>query len=173
MSATGEDPKAAASQPPPSGAQAPGPDASYADEYKPAKLAARDGEDLAVISALLQDAVVLAGEMAWVTAEKRFAFVGNRFRWEEPDAGERVRVGVHFEDVLKVRTKGVDLSSKDQPLVLLAVVFEPAETPPGGVVRIACAGDVEIVLEVEALEAALRDMTGPWRAQRRPRHTGA
>lgn len=149
-----------------------GPDARFEDSYRPAKLAARDGEDLRVFSALLQDAVVLTHEIAWLPPERRFAFVGNRFRWEEPDAGERVRVGVHFEDVARVRARGVDLSAKDQPLVILTVAFEAGPTAPGGVVRIACAGEVEILLEVEALEAVLRDMTGPWRAQRRPRHAG-
>ena len=48
------------------------------------KLAATDPEDIAVLSALLQDAVIPISEMIYLAAESRFAMVANRFRWEDP-----------------------------------------------------------------------------------------
>jgi hypothetical protein len=49
---------------------------------KPLKLRAYDREDFAVVSAVLQDALVPTIDMAWLPDEQRFACVANRFRWE-------------------------------------------------------------------------------------------
>lgn len=46
------------------------------------KLRAEDEEDLAVISACLQDALVPLTNIAWLKDEQRFVLVANRFRWE-------------------------------------------------------------------------------------------
>lgn len=145
-------------------------DASFSDAYSPMRLAARDAEDLAVLSALLQDAVVMTGDQAWLAKERRFAFVANRYRWEDPDARERVRAGAHFNLVLNVRSKGVDATVKDQPLSILAMSFAPADAPPGGVVRIEFSGEASVELEVEDIDAAMRDLSQPWAARRRPDH---
>ena len=53
------------------------------------KLRAEDGEDIAVLSAVLQDALVAVGEMAWLPDEHRFVLVANRFRWEPDDPAPR------------------------------------------------------------------------------------
>ena len=51
------------------------------------KLRAHDAEDLAVVSALLQDAIVPAKEMTFLADERRFVMVANRFMWErQPDS---------------------------------------------------------------------------------------
>lgn len=147
-------------------------DAGYEDVFKPVRLAARDEQDLAVLSALLQDAIARSGDMAFLPKERRFALIASRYRWEEPEAQERVRVGVHFDTVLRAQVKGLDPSVKDQPVSLLAVRFEPAAEPPGGVIHIACAGGIEAALEVEAIEGALSDLSQPWAAKRRPEHEG-
>ncbi len=55
----------------------------------PLKLRGEDEDDLAVISAVLQDALVAVGEMAYFPEEARFVLVANRFRWESPPAGAR------------------------------------------------------------------------------------
>lgn len=149
-----------------------GDDASFEDGFKPTRLVARDAADLEVFSALLQDAVVLVKETAWLKAERRFAMVAARYRWEEPGERERVRTGVHFDNVVSVRAKGVDLSAGDAPFVILAVTFEPADEAPGGLLRIACANAAEIQLDVEAFEAAMADVSKPWKARRTPRHIG-
>ena len=151
-------------------------DASFIDAFKPARLMASDADDLKVFSALLQDAATLTKDIAWLPQRRRFAFVVNRYRWEAPDAEERVRAGVHFDGVARVRARGLDPKASDRPVTILALSFEPAEAPPGGVVRIACAPDpetgatVEIAVEVEAVDAAFSDMTRPWAAKGRPAH---
>jgi DUF2948 family protein len=135
------------------------------------KLVAFDLEDLAVLSAHLQDAVAKVGDIAYLPKEKRFAMVLNRFDWtgSERDLPARRRTGVHFERVLAAQTRGIDLAAQNAIVNLLAVEFEE-DTPPSGVVTLLFSGDVAIKLEVECLEAALSDLGPQWPAQKRPRH---
>jgi hypothetical protein len=138
------------------------------------KLVALDPEDLAVLSAHLQDAVAKVGDIAYLPKEKRFAMVLNRFDWtaSERDAPLRRRAGIHFERVLAAQTRGIDLSAQDAIVNLLAVEFEGQESP-SGVVTLLFSGDAAIKLEVECLEAALSDLGPQWPAQKRPRHEQA
>lgn len=154
--------------------EAPPQDASFADNFKPVRLAARDAEDLKVLSALLQDAVLRVRDMAYLPSENRFAMVLNRYRWEEPSAPERVRAGAHFDGVLSARIRGFAADAGEQPLSLLEIRFEPGADPDGlsGVVRLVFAGEAEVSLEVEAIDAALADIGKPWSAVGKPLHGG-
>ncbi len=96
------------------------------------RLRAMDAEDLTVLSALLQDAVLTAADMHHDPARRRFALLLNRFRWEDaPDAQrrhrpfERVRSLLVIDDVLKVAAQGIDRRDGDLVLSLLSVGFEP------------------------------------------------
>ena len=153
-------------------------DARFEDGIdKPLALMARDAEDLQVISALAQDAVFPASEMRWTPADRRFAILLNRFRWEDaPQAHgrrdyERVQAVLLIEDVLAVRSQGVPKGDADTILSLLALEFRPG--PDGtGEVLLTLAGDGAISCQVEALEVVLRDVTRPYVAPSRkaPRH---
>lgn len=147
-------------------------DAAFEDAFTPTKILARDEADLEVMAALLQDAIILVKESAWIPHENRFAFMINRFRWEDPEMRERVRSGVHFDTVAAVQARDVDLTAADKPIVVLSVFFEAGPTPPSGRILIACAGGGEIRLDVEAIEAGMADVSRPWKARRIPRHLG-
>lgn len=152
----------------------PASDARFEDAAAaPVRLAARDADDLSVLSALVQDAVTRLSDMAYKARERRFAFMTNRYRWEAPDALERVRAGLHFEHVLAVKLRGLDLQdpeAKETPLALLGLRWTAEADGPGGAVTLTFSGGGEARLEVEALEACLRDVSAPWRARRRPVH---
>ena len=60
------------------------------------KLAAADAEDLEVLSARLQDAVLKLKNVSWQPRKRRFAAVVNRLQWES-GGQTRVRAGLHFE----------------------------------------------------------------------------
>ncbi|MEM9285495.1 MAG: DUF2948 family protein [Pseudomonadota bacterium] len=143
-------------------------------EYKPMALVAADNEDLQAISTLLQDAILKIGDAAYVENERRFAFVTNRYVWEVPKAffgrGQRVRTGVHFDDVTGVKTKNLRLDAKEAVVEILSTEYEGGED--GGVITINLAGGGAIALEVEAINANLNDISEPWRATRRPKHEG-
>jgi len=129
---------------------------------KPLRLMARDAEDLQVLASLAQDAVFPGSEMRWIPAQRRFAILLNRFRWEDRSAGaERVQSVLVIEDVLAVKSQGVPKGDADMVLSLLDLTFEPGDDGTGEVF-IHLAGDGEIACKVEALEIVLRDVTRPY-----------
>jgi hypothetical protein len=135
----------------------------------PLKLRAEDEEDLAVISAILQDALVAVGEMTWLTEEKRFVLVANRFRWEPPSAGrrqdfERCMSGLRIDGVKAVQRRGFTPRDSERLLVLLAIRAEP------GTLYLDFAGGSSIRLEVERILCHLDDLGEPWPTRWRPRH---
>lgn len=135
------------------------------------KLVALDAEDLAVVSAHLQDAVVKVADMAWIARDQRFALVCNRFDWEGAARGlkRRRRCGLHFDRVLRVRQTKVRADAGDAVLNLLAVTFE-ATDEPSGVVTLVFSGGAAIRLEVECLECQLRDLGPVWETASAPAH---
>jgi hypothetical protein len=146
-------------------------DARFEDgRERPLNLAALDTEDLEVLSALLQDAVFPATEMRWDAKRRRFALLVNRFRWEDRAAAEargrpyeRTRAMLVVENVGRVSSLGIDRRDADTVLALLALDYEgPPEGP--GALTLVLSGDGAIRLEVEALEARLKDVTRPYAA---------
>ncbi len=147
------------------------------------KLIALDAEDLQVVSANLQDAVVKVADMAYLPRERRFAALLNRFDWAAADGHRtgrkllrrtrlmRRRSALRFERVLGARLLNIDLKARSRVLSLLAIQFEP-KTPPGGTVTLVFAGGGGIQLDVECIEAELRDMGAVWRARAKPDHAG-
>lgn len=151
-------------------------DARFEDGREaPLNLGALDADDLQVLSSLAQDAVFAITDMTWRAAERRFAVLLNRFRWEDDGRGrhdpERVRSILAFDNVLRVASQGIERSDKDMILSLLAIEFEPDEDGAGHLL-LTLAGDGAIRLEVEALEVTLKDVTRPYRApsKRVPEH---
>jgi len=136
------------------------------------KLVAMESEDLAIISAHLQDAVARVGEMVYLPAEKRFAMVVNRFDWiaaSEQEKSVRRRAGLHFERVLAARIRNLDLKDENAVVNLLAVEFAEQETP-SGTITLYFSGDAAVQLDVECIEMAMRDLGPEWAANKRPQH---
>ena len=137
------------------------------------KLVALDDEDLSVISAHCQDAVLKGGDLQFLRAEKRFVVPMNRFVWEgNPDRGakhERRRAVLHFERVERARQQGIDRNNVDQVLSLLALTFIPGEAP-AGTIEIAFSAGATIHLDVECVECQLADMAAAWETSSRPVH---
>ena len=136
----------------------------------PLRLMAEDGEGLTVLSSLLQDAIFPITEMSFAPKRRRFALLLNRFRWEDRAAAERARRGFErvqsllvFEDVLTIRTQGIDRKQDDTVLSLLSIGFTAGEDGMGRVDLI-LAGDGAIALQVEALDATLSDVSRPYLA---------
>lgn len=143
------------------------------------KLIALDAEDLGVLSANLQDAIVRISDMAYLPRGRRFAFVCNRFdAAERPDparrrskAYTRRRAGVRFERVLGARILGIDRADRKGFLVLLSATYEPmAGKEPEGYVMLTFAGGAAVRLHVECVEAELKDLGAAWRTALKPVH---
>src|ERR1700712_7455 len=92
------------------------------------KLLALDGEDLAIVSAHMQDAVFKVGDMEYAPRSLQFSLAANRFDWERSESKdasyERHRAALVFKRVLTVRTQGIDRRRREAVLSLLAIRFE-------------------------------------------------
>ncbi|HJM52316.1 MAG TPA: DUF2948 family protein [Alphaproteobacteria bacterium] len=142
----------------------------------PLKLSAQDGQDLAVISACLQDALTRMGDMIYLPREHRFAAIFSRFMWEAAPARKRghglfrrVSCGVHFNGVLGARIQGLKQDSLDEVLELLALEWQEGEDAEAAITLVFAGGGL-IRLEAECIECQLTDMGAPWTTRRRPAH---
>ncbi len=133
------------------------------------KLTAQDTEDLKVISAHMQDAVVRLADIRYLSKTRQFALVANRFAWESRPNSERRRTGLHFEHVLNVKQQGILGLKGDTILSLLSISFEPRKEPSGTVLLTFSAG-ATIRLEVEYLDLKLKDLGGAWATDLTPSH---
>lgn len=151
----------------------------------PVKIIARDAEDLAVVSACLQDALIPLNEMRYLPQERRFIMVANRFRWERAAKGgeepapvgdasfdsdedfgalQRTNAGICIDRVLAVRSRNIDRSRPDDFLSLLSVQLD------GDKLSFLFAGGGVIQVEIEALALYLSDLGKAWPTQWQPDH---
>jgi hypothetical protein len=138
------------------------------------KFVVLDEEDLEIVSAHLQDAVVKVADVLWRPQEKRVVVALNRFDWEgaqtrNPEYRRR-RSALRFERVLSCKCKSVNPAGKDAVLNLLAVEFAETDSP-AGVVTLIFSGGGAVRLDVECLEAELADLGQSWTTGTCPAHT--
>lgn len=130
---------------------------------EPLKLIALDADDLAVISAHVQDARVLPADIAWRQAEKRLVVGMHRLDWEQTLAGEaeprRLVSILRFDRVLACKARQIDPESSEQLLELIGIEFHPSEAPSGSALLHFSQGGT-LRLDVECLECELTDL-GP------------
>jgi hypothetical protein len=139
------------------------------------RLRAADAEDLAVISACLQDALVSVRDLAYDRDARTFLLVANRFRWEAGDADapegapfERILCGVAFNAVDGVAYRGFQRSEEDRILSLLALRAVPG--PAGVTIELDFAGDATIRLTAGEISCRARDFGEAWPTAWRPGH---
>ena len=133
------------------------------------QLAALDAEDLAVISAHMQDAVLLVGDLRFNRQRRQFAVVANRFAWDETENRQRRRTGLHFDRVMAVKTLNIDALEKLAVLSLLAITFSESDAPSGEVL-LTFSGGATVRLDVECLECQLADLGPAWSTANIPQH---
>lgn len=133
---------------------------------EPLRLLAEDADDLQIISAALQDAVLRPVDIVWEPAARRVTLALSRFCWE--CGGTRVMSAMQFGDVLAVKSRRLP-RGPEQALELLAIDFAPGE-PPGGAVMLMFAGGGDLRIDVECLDAVLTDLSDRWPAGAAPVH---
>jgi len=139
------------------------------------KLLALDAEDLDVVSAQIQDAVLKVGDIHWRAEEKRLIVVLNRFAWEAANGGghfERRRAALHLARVTSVKAHHLSPDRPDTILELLALRFTQTDAP-SGLVELVFAGGATLRAEVECLEVGLTDLGAAWATDHCPHHDDA
>lgn len=137
---------------------------------EPLRLLAEDADDLQIISAALQDAIMRPVDIVWERSARTLTLALSRFCWE--CGGTRVMAAMQFGDVTAVKSRRLH-RSPDSALELLAIDFLPDEDPeaaPGGRVILMFAGGGDLRIDVECLDAVLTDLSERWPAKLAPTH---
>ena len=125
------------------------------------KLIALDADDLAVISAHVQDARVRAADIIWRQGEKRLVIGMSRLDWEQTLAGEtrkhRLVAALRFDRVLSCKSRNIDVKAPDAMLDLVGIEFHESEAPSGSALLLFAQGGA-LRLDVECLECELTDL---------------
>lgn len=139
------------------------------------RLKAVDADDLSVMAACLQDALIPLSEMVYLPEEKRFLAAFTRFRrecLEDPEGCDgltQCQSVLAFSGVETVQHHGVDRRLGAVRMELLTMIAEPLEEGRAAVTLI-FAGDVAIQLQVGRIYATLEDIGEPWAAPATPSH---
>ena len=134
------------------------------------RLIAHSAEDIPVVSAAVQDAILKVGDIRFDKKRRFLSIRLSRFRHESPEA-TRIETGLRIDGVLDVKSKGIDRSDADGLAVLLGVKFNKAN-PPGGDIEITFAGGGVMLLSVEAVDIMLADVGEPRTTKSIPNHEG-
>jgi hypothetical protein len=139
----------------------------------PLKLRAEDGADLAVISAVVQDALISVRDLTYDRSARSFTVVANRFRWESrPGATngspvfERTLCALLFDTVDRVSYRGFRRRDEDRILSLLAI---RADNKPG-IIDLEFSGGAAVRLSIAAISCHATDIGEPWPTPWHPDH---
>ena len=138
------------------------------------KLLATSDEDLRIIAAHLQDAIVSVQDFANLKKNRIFLIQLSRFMWEDAEKGvfrknKRVRTILKFDNVLKVFSKNIDQVDKSNFLDFLAIETE-FMTDKSYEIRLIFSGDAMIKLSTEVIDVTLDDQGAPWESKNKPKH---
>ena len=144
------------------------------DESVNLKLLGKNQEDLKIISAYLQDSILIVKDIVFLKQNRTFVMIVNRFMWEDIEKGvfrqnKRTRCAVKFEEVIKVKSKNINQKNKNKPLECLAIkcssIFDETYR-----INIFFSGNSIITIISETIEVALHDLGKPWNVKHIPIH---
>ena len=138
------------------------------------KLLATSDQDLRVVAAHLQDAIVEIKDIASLKKNRIFLIQLNRFMWEDVEKGvfrknKRIRTILKFDNVIEVNTKNISQSNKDKFLDFLAI--ESQQMPDKNYeMKLIFSGDAIIKIIAEVIDVTLDDQGEPWSTKNKPKH---
>ena len=138
------------------------------------KLLAKTKEDIRVVSAYLQDAIVNVSDLANLKKNKIFLMQLNRFMWEDVEKGvfrknKRIRTILKFENVIKVHAKNINQSKGDKFLDFLTIETNQM-IDNNYEMKIVFAGDSILKIIAEVIEVTLDDQGKAWDTKNIPKH---
>ena len=137
------------------------------------KLLAEDIKDLQVFSAYLQDSVIVANDIKFLPKTKKLICIFNRFLWEDAEKGifrknKRIRSALIFDNVLKVKSKGINPKKKSKILEFLAIKIEFVDNYFD--IRLIFSGDSILLVKAEQIDSSLEDFGKTWETSYKPMH---
>ena len=146
----------------------------YKEKIKCLNLIGDNEEDLKVISAYLQDSIVVMKDIVFLKKNKSFVMMVNRFMWEDVENGflrsnKRVRSAVRFEGVIQVKSKNINQKNTNKILEYLAMKCDSDENG-NKKIKIFFSGNGMIILTSEAIDVVMNDIGKPWNVKSIPKH---
>jgi len=131
-------------------------------------------EDLKVISAYLQDSVLVVRDMVFLKKNKSFIMMVNRFMWEDVEKGllrsnKRIRSAVRFEGTLEVKSKNINQKNPNKILEYLAMKCD-LDKHGNKKIKIYFSGNGIIILLLETIDVVMNDLGKPWNVKFIPKH---
>ena len=138
------------------------------------KLLATSEEDLRVIAAHLQDAIVSAQDIANLKKNKIFLIQLNRFMWEDVEKGvfrknKRIRTILKFDNVITVSSKKIN-TKKDKHFLDFLTIESKLLTDKNYEIKLIFSGDSVIKIKAEIIDVTLDDQGSSWNSNTQPRH---
>ena len=142
-------------------------------KVKNLKLLATSDEDLRVVSAHLQDAIVLTQDIVNLKKNRIFLIQLNRFMWEDVEKGvfrknKRIRTVLKFDNVISILSKNIDIEKKT---FLEFLTIESYLLPDKSYeIKLIFSGDMVIKITTEVIDVTLDDQGYPWESKTQPKH---
>jgi hypothetical protein len=138
------------------------------------KLLATSDEDLRVIAAHLQDAIVSVQDTANLKKNRIFLIQLNRFMWEDVEKGvfrknKRIRTVLKFDNVINVLSKNVN-PKKNKNFLDFLTIESNLMTDKSYEIKLIFSGDVVIKIKTEIIDVTLDDQGSPWESKTQPKH---
>lgn len=143
-------------------------------KVKNLKLLATSDEDLRVIAAHLQDAIVSVQDIANLKKNRIFLIQLNRFMWEDVEKGvfrknKRIRTILKFDNVINISSKNINIKERKSFLEFLTI--ESNLLPDKSYeIKLIFSGDSVIKIKAEVIDVTLDDQGSPWDTKTQPKH---
>ena len=143
-------------------------------KVKNLKLLATSDEDLRVIAAHLQDAIVSTKETANLKKNRIFLIELNRFMWEDVEKGvfrknKRIRTIVKFDNVINVVSKNINLREEKNFLDFLTIESSLL-LDKSYEIKLIFSGNGIIKIKAEVIDVTLEDQGASWESKMQPKH---
>lgn len=143
-------------------------------KQKNLKLTGKSIEDLKIISAYLQDSIVLSRDIAHLKKNKIFLMQLNRFMWEDVEKGvfrrnKRIRTILKIDNVISVSSRNINQKIKDLFFDFLTIETKKMADKTYEM-KLIFAGNSVIKIHTEVVEVSLDDQGLPWDTKNKPKH---
>ena len=134
----------------------------------------KNQEDLKAISAYIQDSIVTVRDIVFLSKNRIFIMIVNRFMWEEFEKKKhmmhkRIRCAIKFEGVIKVKSKKINQENKNKSLEILDIKCNEILNKNYEIIFL-FSGNAVITLIAEAIEVVLNDLGEAWNVKHIPQH---
>ena len=138
------------------------------------KLLATSDEDLRVVAAHLQDAIVSIQDIVSLKKNRIFLIQLNRFMWEDIEKGvfrknKRIRTVLKFDNVISVLSKNINIK-KDKSFLDFLTIESILLPDKSYEIKLIFSGDAVIKIKTEVIDVTLDDQGSPWESKTKPKH---